>query len=428
MIALKNINIKAAGAWLLAALLLTGFWHYTDPARKTSEKGQVLIRFWNGFTGPDGRSIIKLAETFNKQNPDVKVLVQRMDWGTYYNKLFVAGLGGRAPEVFILHATMVPRFKEAGFLSPLETDPALADDIDERVWSSVFHDGRQWAVPLDILPMGMFCNRTLFREAGLTNQLGEVLIPTNRKEVLDAMRRLTKDTDGDGKTDQWGHVISWVRLNWQSIVAQMDGKLVSADGKTCTVDAPENVAAMQFFIDLVEKEKVCPKPEGFDSWVGFLQGKVGIVFEGIWMLPELQKSDLDFQGAAFPTLGKHPGVWGDSHVMCLAAQIPAREKEAALRFMIFLSDNSLEWAKNGPIPVRKSIRATPEFQAMETQSAFAERIPDLEYSPMVPYKLELDAELDIAAERAIRRSVSPLEAFSQAGSNIQKVIERGGAE
>jgi len=254
---LRNINPKAVGAGLLVALLLIGFWRYTDPARKATNKAQMLIRFWNGFTGPDGRSIIQLAETFNQQNPDVKILVQRMDWGTYYNKLFVAGLGNRAPEVFILHATMVPRFKNAGFLSPLETDPALADDIDERVWNSVFHDNQQWAIPLDILPMGMFCNRTLFRNAGITNQLGEILIPTNREEVLDAMRRLTKDTNGDGKTDQWGHVISWVRLNWQSVVAQMDGRLVTADGRTCTADAPENIESMQFFIDLVDVHSKC---------------------------------------------------------------------------------------------------------------------------------------------------------------------------
>ena len=59
-------------------------------------KVPITIRFWNGFTGPDGRAMLGLIKQFNDANPDINVTMQRMDWGLYYNKLFVAGLGGRA--------------------------------------------------------------------------------------------------------------------------------------------------------------------------------------------------------------------------------------------------------------------------------------------------------------------------------------------
>ena len=55
--------------------------------------GALTLRFWNGFTGPDGRTMLGLVKRFNEQNPDVHVVMQRMEWGTYYNKLFVANLG-----------------------------------------------------------------------------------------------------------------------------------------------------------------------------------------------------------------------------------------------------------------------------------------------------------------------------------------------
>ena len=45
--------------------------------------------------------------------------MQRIDWGTYYNKLFVAGIAGRAPELFILHTSALRRFAEANFVRPL---------------------------------------------------------------------------------------------------------------------------------------------------------------------------------------------------------------------------------------------------------------------------------------------------------------------
>ena len=49
----------------------------TWPARRT---GATELRFWNGFTGPDGRTILKLVKRFNRDNPDVRVTVQRMEW------------------------------------------------------------------------------------------------------------------------------------------------------------------------------------------------------------------------------------------------------------------------------------------------------------------------------------------------------------
>ena len=61
-----------------------------DGAVTGSDK--VTLRFWNGFTGPDGRTMLALVKRFNRENPDVHVVMQRMEWGTYYNKLFVSHL------------------------------------------------------------------------------------------------------------------------------------------------------------------------------------------------------------------------------------------------------------------------------------------------------------------------------------------------
>ncbi len=37
-----------------------------------SSSGKVNLRFWNGFTGPDGRTMKKLVRKFNSENPDVQ--------------------------------------------------------------------------------------------------------------------------------------------------------------------------------------------------------------------------------------------------------------------------------------------------------------------------------------------------------------------
>ena len=37
------------------------------------------IRFWNGFTGYDGRTMVRLVKQFTAENKDINVRMQRMD-------------------------------------------------------------------------------------------------------------------------------------------------------------------------------------------------------------------------------------------------------------------------------------------------------------------------------------------------------------
>lgn len=180
---------------------------------RVADDGTVTLRYWNGFTGPDGRTMLRLVQRFNRENPDVEVTMQRMDWGTYYNKLFVAGLGNRAPEVFVVHADNLARFTGASFVRPVDDivggeDGIDTTDFDENVWAAVERDGKHWGVPLDVHMIGMYYNPKLFRDVGLVDDAGIAKPPTNQKEFLDAVTRLTIDRGGDPKPEVWGYVFT----------------------------------------------------------------------------------------------------------------------------------------------------------------------------------------------------------------------------
>src|SRR6185312_2786997 len=119
--AVSGSAMSATGRILLiwmavATALLAG----CDRAQSLGAGKVIELRFWNGFTGPDGRTMLGIVKKFNEENHDVHVTMQRMEWGTYYNKLFVAGLGGRAPEVFVSHSYALKRFMAAGFVRPAD--------------------------------------------------------------------------------------------------------------------------------------------------------------------------------------------------------------------------------------------------------------------------------------------------------------------
>jgi len=374
--------------------------------------------------------MLKMVRRFNQEHPDYRVLMQRMDWGTYYNKLFVAGLGNRAPEVFIVHAGNLERFMQADFIRTIDDlvnseNGIPTSDFSENIWEAVEKNGAHYGVPLDVHILGMYYNKKLFKEAGIVDENGEAKPPTTREEFLDATAKMTKDTDGDGNIDQWGYVFTWFYTNMFTFMKQWDGAFFSPELGTCVMNRKENVEALRFGADLVYKYKVSPSPENFDSWIGFRQGKVGIAFEGIYMLEDLKKQkDLDWGAAPLPLLGKKNAAWADSHVICLRKDLKGKKLEGAWEFAKYLSDNSLVWSAGGQVPVRHSLRNTELFKKMHAQTEFAKQIPYIQYIPKVPYTFEFTSELHVAAERALKGSISPEKALDEATENVNKTIRR----
>ncbi len=391
--------------------------------------GRATVRFWCGFTGPDGRTMLRMIQAFNEENPDARALMQRMDWGTYYNKLFVAGLGGRAPEVFITHVENMERFFQAGFLDAIDdlVDGAAGVDMDDffpYVWGAVERDGLHYGLPLDVHPQGLFYNKRLFREAGIVDEAGDALPPTDRESFMDALTTLTRDTTGDGRTDQWGFVFTWLRTNMATVTRQFGSTYFTPDFDRCVLTDDATVAAFSFCADLIQRGLV-PSPEHFDAWIGFRQGRVAMAFEGIYMLADLEKqSDLEWGAAPLPVLGDRPAAWASSHVMCLRAGLDPETRAAAWRLMRFLSDNMLDWAEGGQVPARHSQIDSARFQNMYAQAAFARQMDYIAYMPPVPFIFEFFSEFDRAAERVLRASASAVDALREAEQKVNVAIER----
>lgn len=418
-------------AVVLAVLFLLSYLLLPVGCERASKR--VTVRFWNVFTGPDGRTMLRMVKRFNRENPDIRVLMQRIEWPSYYNKLFIAGLGGRAPEVCVIHTDVLERFIQAGFVHPIDEflggEYGLdVEDFDANVWEAVEKEGKHYALPLDVHPLGLYYNKRLFRQAGIVDAEGEAKPPTDRQEFLNAAKKLTRDLDGDGTNDQWGFVYTWLRTNVYAVMAQWGGEAFNEARTSCLLNTQANVEALQFCADLVQEYGVAPSPEHFDAWIGFRQGKVGMALEGIYMLPDLEKqTDLDYAGVPVPLFGNILATWASSHNLCIRSDLDREEQMASWRFVKYLSDHSVDWALGGQVPVRKSLRESEAFRRLEVQSEFAKQIPYVKYMPRVPFILEFYSEFDLAVEKALRGSVSPQEALDVATVNVNKVIERQNA-
>jgi multiple sugar transport system substrate-binding protein len=208
--------------------------------------------------------------------------------------------------------------------------------------------------------------------------------------------------------------------NYQSLLPQFDGRYLDEHGNADLAN-PHNIEAMKFIASL---KPLVPPPENGLGWLGFRTQKVAMVWDGVYMLGDLKRlADMPYIGAPIPVIGRHPGTMADSHVLCMRRDLNPAERNAAERFIRFVSANSIEWAGAGQVPARRPVRASPEFRKMQVQYAFSQQIPWMMYPPRTPVLFEVSLEIQLAVEKVVRGRASPEEALRVANENAQRFID-----
>lgn len=389
----------------------------------SATSGVVELRFWNGFSGPDGKAMEQIVRDFNASHKDVQVKMQIVPWVTYYDKVTL-GLASRdAPDVFVLHSHRIPEYATHEALAPM--DDFLAEskmgpnDFVPLAWAAGQWKGKRYGLPLDCHPLGMYYNVDMLRKAGIEHP------PATKEEFLDAARRLTKDTNGDGKPDQWGFAITDLHLVGSTLLFQYGAALLDAQGQRSALDSAGGRDALGFLRSLVTEYKVAPETTGDDSWVAFQTGRVGMAFQGIWMIDGLERqANFKYAAAPVPILGPEKKVWAGSHILSMPAYLPSDRQRAAWTFIKFLSDHSLAWAKGGQVPVRPNILNSKEFQDLRVQREFAKQLSYVQYEPSSPAANQIATFADIAVQSVSQGLASPAEALKTASNRVNQVMER----
>jgi len=420
-----GFSLRSIIVLCLLSLLLVS----CSPGKHSGNVASAEIRFWNGFTGPDGATMEKIVQQFERET-GIRVKMQIIPWSTYYDKLLLSLAYGGAPDVFICHANRIAEFARYGVFRPLDDLIEADRDFDPsdflpNIWKAGQYAGKQVGLPLDCHPQGLYYNLKLFREAGIVDAQGNPKPPETWEEFLDAARRLTKDKDRDGRPDQWGFAFTWLRTNWITFISQHGGSILSPDLKRAALADPPAVRATQQMCDIITRYGVAPKPEGFDSWMGFRQGRVAMAIEGIYMLSSVEEQrGLEYAGAPVPSFGPRRAVWGGSHLLCMPKNLSPQRAQLVWRFMRYLSDHSLDWAEGGQIPVRRSLLNQPRFRQMRVQYAFAKQLPYVVFEPASHKSTEIMPFYDAAIEAALLGIKSPQDALNEAARRIQQVLDR----
>ena len=144
----------------------------------SGDEGAVSMTLWqNSTTGPGQAFWDKAAADFAAANPGVTIDVQAIQNEDLDGKLQTALNSGDAPDVFLQRgggkmAAMV----EAGQLMDLTgtLSDSAKSEIPEGSFTANSIDGKVYAMPISVLPGGLFYSQDLFDAAGISENPGTI--------------------------------------------------------------------------------------------------------------------------------------------------------------------------------------------------------------------------------------------------------------
>jgi len=152
-----------------------------------------------------------------------------------------------------------------------------------------------------------------------------------------------------------------------------DGNFLDGDS------ADKAVTAVQAMADWIAGGHAQPHVEYPASVALFTGGNAPFHINGVWEVPTM--TDLHAQGELFewgaielPVLFDQRATWADSHGFALPNNRGGSDpegREAALKVMAWMNENSLFWATAGHIPAYSPVRETSDFQEMQPNAVYS---------------------------------------------------------
>ncbi|MDD2717516.1 MAG: extracellular solute-binding protein, partial [Candidatus Wallbacteria bacterium] len=170
------------------------------------KKGPVEIIFWHGMGGPLGDALKEMINQFNRANPEIVVKEVHMgQYDTLQQKIIASLVAGTSPDLAQCYEALTMKLISAGKIIPLNQfiDQQLdfrKEDIFPSFLANNTYDGVIYSMPFNKSTPVMYYNKDLFRKYGLDPEKP----PATWDELFEASKKLTVDTNGDGKPDQWG--------------------------------------------------------------------------------------------------------------------------------------------------------------------------------------------------------------------------------
>ena len=324
--------------------------------------GRIRITIWHQDR-PDVRDVLqKQLNRFMKIHPEVKVEQLFKETEELRSGFIIAAIAGQGPEIVYGPSDQVGPFQVMNIILPLDSlfSKKFIDQYDPKALT--YYKGHLYKIS-DKLGNHL----TL-----VYNKKFITVPPKTDKELIDIGKSLTKDTNGDGKIDQYG--LTWNYTEPFFFIPFMTGfgGWIMDENDRPTLNTTGTVNGLKFVRDLRDVYKIIPNEADYNiADALFKDGHAAMIINGDWSWAGYQKAGLDIGVAPLPMISS-TGIWSGTMVSPKGFSINANITESKKKWVVELikylmsEENQMEATKTlFTMPTNKNVIKSEFVQSNE---------------------------------------------------------------
>jgi maltose-binding protein MalE len=324
--------------------------------------GRIRITIWHQDR-PDVRDVLqKQLDRFMILHPEVKVEQLFKETEELRSGFIIAAIAGQGPEIVYGPSDQVGPFQVMDIILPLDSlfNKQFLNQLDPKALT--YYKGHLYKIS-DKLGNHL---TLVYNKKFITTP------PKTDKELIDVAKSLTKDTNGDGKIDQYG--LAWNYTEPFFFIPFMTGfgGWIMDENFQPTLNTVGTVNGLKFVQDLRDKYKVIPNEADYNiADALFKDGHSAMIINGDWSWAGYQKAGLDIGVAPLPLITS-TGIWCGTMVspkgFSINANITNEKKKWVKKLIEYLmsEENQMEATKTlYTMPTNKNVINSKFVQSNE---------------------------------------------------------------
>jgi len=420
-----------------------------------SANAATTIRWLTLSDGAWPASVKKVIAAFEAENPDITVELDNYPFRQLFETIEVRMKAQDSDvDLISVDVPLVASYTVRGYLAPLD-DYFTKQEIEKTwvkpSWQAGMYKGSFMAAPQNSSSQFFYINRKIFQQSNVTppkaiepgketnyDQIASIAKDERWTwdQVVDAAKKLTKDTKGDGKIDIWGFEFDQVSRLYQlqCLGESLGSSLVSPDGLKAEgyLNSDQWIKAAQWYSDLFNKWKVSPKNVSpAESPNLFASGKVAMFVGGEWNVPRFQEAGVDFAIAPFPYFKEGRPVTGTGSWHVGIAKGSSHKAEAA-KFVKFLTEqeqgSKIWFEAQGQLPATQelltAIENAEKYRSFPNDAYLLgvyEARNSAVFRPVTPGYLQLE-DIFFSTFEDVRNGVDPKQALDGAAQRVDRFL------
>ena len=433
--------MKKALVVLLAVFFAATALFAAAAAETQKAEEPIVLRYWTHEDANRQAFEDELIAEFQKTHPNVTIehtVVPTKKRAELIQTAFAANNG---PDIFTMPIEDAYQYIIDGRVTPVDYSLFGAKNATElaaqylgTTMSPATVEGEIYGVPLEITNYGLYVNKRVFRDAGLD---ADKDYPKTWEDLLTLSEKICK-YDGQILTVRavdfnYDHCF----VQFQSLIEQMGGKILSDDGKEAIVGEE---AWIRFFTMMQEfgpagKNYASPSYTFARKLFNQANGDIAMAFIGLYQVPRILADNPEFYNSGdwmivpFPKMAEakesDPRSCYLSQYYYVNAQSSPAAQKAAWEFLAFCQSKPEEYLGRGGsvIQPRKSVLESAVLDTLPYSNVVLDGLAESKASYCEGGAAQIEALFRTALTDVMDVGVSPQEAYATLKKAAQAVID-----